>query len=137
MATGLTDRFALSIARSPRSFGSSLVKSWLVAPAHPEPVPSCVRTVVVSESAVCLLYAKRPFEFAIAVAPACVSRYPVEMRPAARAGSVIARAAFARALGSSDAVASLHPFPSTYVCGPSSGIASGSSGDSFASRSAS
>ena len=54
---------------------------------------------------------------------------------AARAGSVTARTAAARPAGSRFAVTVLHPGDSSYVCAPSSGIASGSSGASFASRS--
>ena len=45
------------------------------------------------------------------------------------------RTAATRPAASRAAVESLHPFASAYCCGPSSGIASGSSGASFASRS--
>src|SRR6476661_8921607 len=99
MATGLRDALAVSAARAPSAAGSMRDQSWCDAPDHPEPLPSGVRTVVVSAAAVPRSQAKRPFVLATALEPARASRKPVDTSCAADAGAVMARTASARPCG--------------------------------------
>src|SRR4051812_3929478 len=108
MATGFTERRALSAARFASAEESIFAKSFVAAPAQPLPVPSGVRIVVESAAAVCRWYANKPLLLATAKADRFVSRKPVDTRLAAFETLVIALTAAARPAASSDAVASAH-----------------------------
>ncbi len=75
-------------------------------PAHPEPVPSGVRTVVLKAELVARLYANSPREVATACEPATTGRKPVEISPRCCARRVTACTAAARRSASSPAVES-------------------------------
>ena len=66
-ARGLCDRIAFSTATAPNALVSRSSKSCALVPAHPEPVPSGVRTVVVKFTRVLVPYAKSPLVVATAV----------------------------------------------------------------------
>ena len=67
--------------------------------AHPDPLPSVVRTVAVIVTLELESYANSPFEFASALEPTRHSMKPVETNPAARAISVTLFAASERSSG--------------------------------------
>src|SRR5687768_13236848 len=93
------DFLAFSIAAAATADGSMALHVSPLAPPHPEPFPSSVRTVLVIEALVVSSYANNPREFASACAVKRASMNPVDTSPAAAAGPVTSFTAAARSAG--------------------------------------